>query len=140
MGAVNGSGGRLTQTALAAALGVSKSRVTALKRMGMPTHNLALATAWRARTLDPARTKEGRADGNTGLAFGVRPRAEAIAALVELAEGIAEVMMDDAGRPHIFAEGLPHLRAVLRKLPADALARVRLPLRCWDALTGFDRQ
>ncbi|MCW5634726.1 MAG: hypothetical protein KIT17_15430 [Rubrivivax sp.] len=134
------NGGRLTQTALAAALGVSKARVTALKRQGMPVHDLGLALAWRGSHLDPARTKQGRADGNTGLAFGGRPAAEKVADLIALAEGVAGVMVDDAGRPHIFAEGLPHLRALLRDLSADALARVRLPLRCWHALTDDEAE
>ena len=60
--------------------------------------------------------------------------------LLELAEGVAEVMMDDEGRPHIFDEGLPHLLAVLGRLAnADeaAVSRVRLPQRCADAVFAW---
>ena len=46
-----------TQSAIAQALGVAKSRITALKSRGMPTHSIAAAHAWRAENLSPARIK-----------------------------------------------------------------------------------
>jgi hypothetical protein len=63
-----------------------------------------------------------------------------VAELIELAEGVAEVMMDDDGRPHIFAEGLPHLMntlGLLARLDEDAVARVRLPQRVADAVCAW---
>lgn len=46
-----------TQSAIARALGVAKSRITALKSQGMPTHSIAAAHAWRESNLSPARIK-----------------------------------------------------------------------------------
>ena len=46
-----------TQSAIAQALGVAKSRITALKSQGMPTHSIAAAHAWREENLSPARIK-----------------------------------------------------------------------------------
>ena len=48
--------------------------------------------------------------------------------------------MDDEGRPHIFAEGLSHLLAVLgnlARLDEAAVARVRLPQRVADAVESW---
>ena len=38
---------KLSQSALARALGLAKSRVTALKIQGMPVHSVEAAQAWR---------------------------------------------------------------------------------------------
>ena len=46
-----------TQSAIARALGVAKSRISALKSQGMPTHSIAAARAWREENLNPARIK-----------------------------------------------------------------------------------
>ena len=46
-----------TQSAIAQALGVAKSRITALKSQGMPTHSIEAAHAWREENLSPARIK-----------------------------------------------------------------------------------
>ena len=46
-----------SQAAIARAIGCAKSRVTALKNQGMPTHSIEAAIAWRRTHLNPARTK-----------------------------------------------------------------------------------
>jgi phage terminase Nu1 subunit (DNA packaging protein) len=51
---------KLTQTALARALGISQAMVSKLKAEGMPTSSVEAAQAWRRGNLDPALTKEMR--------------------------------------------------------------------------------
>ena len=46
-----------TQAAIACALGIAKSRVTALKLQGMPVSSVAEAIAWREENHSPARVK-----------------------------------------------------------------------------------
>lgn len=46
-----------SQAAIARAIGVAKSRITALKAQGMPVHSIEAAQAWRRTHLNPARTK-----------------------------------------------------------------------------------
>ena len=47
----------LSQTDLAKALGLAKSRITAMKREGMPTHSIEAAHAWRKARQNIARRK-----------------------------------------------------------------------------------
>lgn len=42
---------KLSQSKLAKALGLAKSRVTAMKKMGMPVHSLEAAKEWRTRNV-----------------------------------------------------------------------------------------
>jgi hypothetical protein len=51
---------------LAYALGISEAMVYRHMEKGMPTASIELAEKWRAKRLDPMRTKSGRSDGNTG--------------------------------------------------------------------------
>ena len=46
-----------TQSAIAQALGIAKSRITALKSQGMPTHSIDAVHVWREENLSPARIK-----------------------------------------------------------------------------------
>lgn len=46
-----------TQTAIAAALGLTRSRITAMKDKGMPTHSIEAAKAWRKENHNIARRK-----------------------------------------------------------------------------------
>lgn len=46
-----------SQTDIAQALGIAKSRVTALKAQGMPVDTIAAALAWRQANLHPGRIK-----------------------------------------------------------------------------------
>jgi hypothetical protein len=62
----------LTMTALARALGISRTMLYRLRDRGMPTYSVEAATAWRRRNLDPGRTKRYRIDGNPGT----KPRRE----------------------------------------------------------------
>src|SRR5206468_310162 len=49
----------LTQAALAVALDLSAPMVSKLKRQGMPVTSVEAARAWRERSLDPLRRKDG---------------------------------------------------------------------------------
>ena len=63
-----------------------------------------------------------------------------VAELLELAEDIGQIMVDDDDRPHIFDDGLPHLMntlGLLARLDEDAVARVRLPQRVADAVCAW---
>lgn len=46
-----------SQAAIARALGLAKSRITAMKKEGMPVHSIEAAQAWRVDCLDIARRK-----------------------------------------------------------------------------------
>lgn len=46
---------KLSQRAIAAALGLSESAVSKLRRQGMPVHSIEAARIWREDNLDPAR-------------------------------------------------------------------------------------
>jgi transcriptional regulator with XRE-family HTH domain len=54
---------KLTQTALAQALGLSQAMVSKLKAMGMPVTSVEAAQAWRSKNLDPSYTKFNRMPG-----------------------------------------------------------------------------
>jgi len=54
---------------LAAALGISPQMVRKLERRGMPLQSVEAAKAWRSRHLEATRTKQHRADGNTGMPY-----------------------------------------------------------------------
>ena len=118
----------LTQAELARRLGISTPMVCRLVARGMPLDEDG-ARAWRKTHMQPFRGKHDRIDRNPGRRVPPAPRVYSVEELVELAEGIADVMMDDEGRPEVFAEGLPHLRSVLCRLPDSAAQQVRLPLR-----------
>jgi hypothetical protein len=58
---------------LAKALGISRSMAYAHKKKGMPVHSIEAAKKWRAKYLTPEKTKQFRADGNTGGRSGRAP-------------------------------------------------------------------
>lgn len=81
----------LSQADLARALKVSPAMVSKLARRGMPTHDLAAATAWRATHLDPRlvkavrpRARKGNGRDAVRLLSAKRRREEAAAATAEL--------------------------------------------------------
>jgi hypothetical protein len=126
----------LTQAELARRLGLSRTMVSRLVARGMPLDE-AGAREWRQQHLSPMHTKAMRVDGNPGGGAATRRRdRRTLQELIELAEGVAQLMMD-TDRPHLFDEGLPNLRGVMCAMPKEAFARVLLPVRCWDALTGW---
>jgi hypothetical protein len=57
----------LTMKELCYALGISETMGYRLKERGMPTHSIEEAEKWRARHLEPTRTKKYREDGNKGV-------------------------------------------------------------------------
>ena len=130
----------LTVTAWAAEMHISKQAgYLAVKRCGIPIVD-GKVDADAATMLYRNRTRYRVNPGR--MAKALRPPAAptTVAELLELAEGVAEVIMDVEGRPHIFAEGLSHLLAVLgnlARLDEAAVARVRLPQRCCDAVAAW---
>ena len=84
-----------SQAAIAKALGLAQSRVTALKLLGMPLDSVAAALAWRQEHLHPGKIKSTPADSPTiergesesfSEARGRREIAEADKAEIELAQ------------------------------------------------------
>lgn len=108
----------LTQTALGAALGLSPSSVTALKRRGMPTHSIAAAHAWREANVRP-RIDDGP----------VRGAPTALAELESLWP-IARAALA-AGRLELLR---PALQAALRAVPPQARSAALLDPEVMDAL------
>ena len=139
---------------LAAALGISGAMVSRLAKRGMPVDSLERAERWRARHLEPARTKAWR------MGAASPPPAAPIASFASIAATTLHQVYDLAaigaellplGRFHLLE---PHLRAALRGLPphardalmiampaeadagscADACTTDAVPLAVWDAL------
>jgi hypothetical protein len=59
---------------LATALGISVQMVGRLKKRGMPVDSISSAQKWRNRNLQISRTREYRADGNSGKRISGRER------------------------------------------------------------------
>ena len=130
----------LTVTAWSAEMGISKQAgYVAVKRCRIPIVD-GKVDADAASMLYRNRTRYRVNPGRMAKASRPAVAPPTVAGLIELAEGVAEVMMDDAGRPHIFDEGLPHLMntlGLLARLDEAAVARVRLPQRCCDAVCAW---
>ena len=125
----------MTQQELAAALGLHQSQISRYCRRGMPMDEPG-ARDWIGRHIRLT-VKAPLYRRQTRPLAVPAPKVWTVAELIELAEGIGEVMVDDTDRPHIFAEGLPHLLAVLgnlARLDESAIKRVRLPQRCVEAV------
>jgi len=73
-----------SQTDIAQALGIAKSRVTALKAQGMPTDTIAAALAWRTANLHPGRIKT--------------PVAASVESVVKAIEGTTESFLEARSR------------------------------------------
>ncbi len=130
----------LTVTAWSTEMSISKQAgYLAVKRCGIPivdgkvdadlaTHLYRNRTRYRVNSARMAKASRPAAAPTTA------------AELLELAEGVAAVMVDDEGRPEIFDEGMPHLMntlGLLARLDEAAVARVRLPQRCCDAVCAW---
>jgi hypothetical protein len=130
----------LTVSAWAAEMHISKQAgYTAVKRCGIPVVD-GMVDADVATHLYRNRTRY-RVNPKR-MAKAARPPAAPTTAaeLLELAEDIGQIMCDDAGRPHVFSEGMPHLMntlGLLARLDEAAVARVRLPQRVADAVCAF---
>ncbi|MBP6252354.1 MAG: helix-turn-helix transcriptional regulator [Rubrivivax sp.] len=129
----------MTQTELAEALGIAQSQVSRYCARGMPM-DAPGAKAWISRHIRltmkaPLYRRQTRPMQRQAAA-----PALSVAELVTLAEDIGQIMCDDGDRPGVFDEGMPHLMntlGLLARLDEAAVARVRLPQRCCDAVCAW---
>ena len=113
---------KLSQNALARALGLSAASVTKNKNMGMPVDSVEAAIRWRNQNLrHDQRTRPAPNLPDTST----RQEVEALALLALNALQLGE-----------FALIAPRMRATLRALPAHDREQVGLPVEVWDALTN----
>lgn len=117
----------LTQAALARALDVAPSRITAMKAQGMPTHSIAAAQEWRAYVrvyMKPAPPVRVQPDAYLdGLDDGWRGAYEALRSFT-----VRCGLVDRFG---------PALAAIVDAMPIEALEQVpadRVVDAAWDAL------
>ncbi len=129
----------MTQTELAEALGIAQSQVSRYCARGMPM-DAPGAKAWISRHIRLTTKAPPYRRQTRPMQRQVAAAPLSVAELLELAEDIGQIMVDDDGRPHIFDEGLPHLMntlGLLARLDEDAVARVRLPQRVADAVCAW---
>ena len=114
------------QNDLAAALGISASMLSRLKKRGMPVDSLASARVWRALHLKPELTKENR---YTPFREAPRP-AKQDKSNPDQVNSIGRLALNQFG-----AYG-PILKQVMRTLPRSLRSEVSLPVPVWEALTN----
>jgi hypothetical protein len=119
-----------SQSAIARALGIAKSRITALKQRGMPTHSIEAARAWRQENLNPARTKDFMR-----LAMASSPHASnelplMVRQAITLAENAADAL--EAG---VFWAAVPRLQFAMKCLSRAEREQFAMPVVVWDELT-----
>lgn len=107
---------------LAAALGVVKSRITAMAKAGMPTHSVEAAREWYGANLDPARRKHGRQPPPWNESRARREAAEAELAELKLAEQRGELIRVGVIRS-AWARRITTMRDALLQVP-DRLCQV----------------
>ena len=113
---------KLSQNALARALGLSAASVTKNKNMGMPVDSVEAAIRWRNQNL---RHDLRKRPAPNLPATSTRQEVEALALLALNALQLGE-----------FALIAPRMRAAMRALPAHDREQVGLPVEVWDALTN----
>jgi hypothetical protein len=110
-----------SQTAIAAALGISQPAISQLVRRGMPTHDIESAQAWHRRNVKPRQRRVHRT-GKTTLATIVAKTPDTVAAAATTATTLEE---------------LAELRAIARRGLADAQAVADdYSLRSWTLAQG----
>lgn len=109
----------LSQTDIAKALGLAKSRITAMKKDGMPVHSIEAAQAWRERRQNIARRKPAPRRPTP-----VRPAAAHPANATALLE-LASVALE-AGQ--CIDALVPTLRAAMAAVPRHERDSVGLPV------------
>lgn len=139
--------GEQSQAAIARALGLAKSRITAMKKQGMPVHSLEAAQEWRRRHVGPivrtsARNAPTRQPTASPVDFAalsgplqalLGPPASPEAAIQKAIDlvALAAVAIDNG----TFKVIEPVLRLALSDVPAAYRHRMpALPLAVWDAL------
>jgi hypothetical protein len=95
-----------SQTAIAAALGISQPAISQLVRRGMPTHDIEAAQAWHRRNVKP-RQRRVRRNGTTTLGTIVAKTPDTVAAAATTSTTLEE---------------LAELRTIARRGLADAQA------------------
>ena len=136
-----------TQSAIAQALGVAKSRITALKSQGMPTHSIEAAHAWREENLSPARIKStahaapaivGAEKESYAEARRRRETSEANKSEIELAQ-LQGVLINRAGIEMATETAFRHIRDTIMtvpdRLPIDSTHRAMFRNALRDTLT-----
>ena len=141
-----------SQAAIAKALGIAKSRVTALKAQGMPVDTIAAALAWRTANLHPGRIKApvaapvgstvkaiDRGSDETFLeARSRRERSEADKSEIELTQ-LQSVLINRAGIEMALETAWRHVRdsimTVPDKLPIDTAHRLMFQNALRDTLS-----
>lgn len=113
------NGEQPTQTALANALGLARSRITAMKKEGMPTHSIEAAHAWRKARQNIARRKPMPRPSAPRLPPAEQP--EKVTAMLVAASAAL-----DAGQS--IEALMPTLRAAMAAVPPAQRDDVGLPL------------
>ena len=112
------------QNDLAAALGISASMLSRLKKRGMPVDSLPAARNWRALHLKPELTKE------RFTPFRDLPRpAQQDETNAECVNALGRLATED------FAVYEPILKRAMRSLPRRLRSQIALPAQVWEALT-----
>ena len=150
--------GEQSQAAIARALGLAKSRVTAMKKQGMPVHSIEAAQEWRRRHVAPI-MRSTRRDARAQMPEAARPDrtdmpTEYPAELADMpqplqhflrlcfdpeaalkhAAALGELATEAIG-PGTFFAIEPALRMALSAVPVAYRHRLpALPLKVWDAL------
>jgi transcriptional regulator with XRE-family HTH domain len=119
---------KISQNDLAAAIGISASMLSRLKKRGMPVDSLPAARAWRKRHLNTSLTKPYRYTPFRDAPRATKqPQAPITAGDVNALGRLAEKHFDEyAGR----------LRDAMRRLPRADRPQVSLPLDVLEALCG----
>jgi transcriptional regulator with XRE-family HTH domain len=115
---------KISQNDLAAALGISASMLSRLKKRGMPVDSLTAARVWRELHLKPELTKENRYTPWRDIP---RPATHDKSSHVNALGRLAL---------HQFSEYGPILKQAMRMLPRSLRSQVSLPVSVWEALTG----
>ena len=141
-----------SQDAIAQALGIAKSRVTALKAQGMPVDTIAAALAWRTANLHPGRIKtpvaapvestvkaiDHGSDETFLEARSRRERSEANKSEIELAQ-LQGTLINRAGIEMALETAFRQIRdsimTVPDKLPIDTAHRTMFQSALRDTLT-----
>ena len=135
---------KLTKTALASALGISRQAVHRYEKQGMPCDTIEAATAWRDATVQPrinateARHRSG--DGGEPLYWASRARREqAEANIAEMREAeLRGTFINKAGAERAVSTGFRLMRdmilAVPDRLPIDRALAIEFRRALEDAL------
>ena len=130
----------MTQKELAEALGIDQSQVSRYAARGMPFDEDGARKWIEGHIRLTIKAPMFRRQARPMPVAAPPPKAWTVDELVELAQGIGAIMDDAAASPDTFSDGLPFLMSLLghlARLSEAAVQRVRLPLRCCDAVHAW---